>query len=402
MPQPAPPQALSPERVPEPVRALLERLAGDGHPSVLVGGCVRDLVERRPVRDFDVATPAPVERVLELFPRAIPIGLRHGTVMIPTAAGPVDVTRFRSGPELADDLAHRDFTLNALAWSPGSALLDEHGGLADLAAGRLRAVGDPDARLSEDPLRALRAARLVAERGFHPDEPLEAAMAQAAPFLRAVAGERLRAELERVLLGAHAGRGLQLLERTGIQRELAPGVSEHAVSIVEALPRRRDERLAGWLIGTPVRRILARLRFSNATVTRLSRILDAHPAHLRTHAHRPPAIRRLLHRFEPDDVELLLTLAAAEAEARELPEAAAQVIALREAIEDVRADESLALQRGDLALDGSEIMRLLGVGPGPEVGEALRYLTDCVLDDPAENNPDRLRAKLSAWANSKR
>jgi len=158
------------------------------------------------VHDFDVATPAPIERVLALFPRAIPIGLRHGTVMVPTPAGPVDVTRFRSGPRLVDDLAHRDFTLNAIAWSPGGALVDPHDGVADLAAGRLRAVGDADARLAEDPLRALRAARLVAERGFTPDPALVAAMARAAPAVAGVAAERLRAELERLLSNASSAR----------------------------------------------------------------------------------------------------------------------------------------------------------------------------------------------------
>ncbi|HKJ23676.1 MAG TPA: hypothetical protein VKB65_02560 [Myxococcota bacterium] len=398
MPVPAPPPALAPERVPAPVRELLARLAADGHPSMLVGGCVRDLAEGRPVHDFDVATPAPIERVLALFPRAIPIGLRHGTVMVPTPAGPVDVTRFRSGPRLVDDLAHRDFTLNAIAWSPGGALVDPHDGVADLAAGRLRAVGDADARLAEDPLRALRAARLVAERGFTPDPALVAAMARAAPAVAGVAAERLRAELERLLLAPHAGDGLRLLRDTGIEAQIAPGVSERAAERVDALPRQRDARLAGWLVGTPVRRVLARLRFSNATVGRVARVLHEHPVQARTEPSRPPSVRRLLHRFEPADLDLLLTLAAVSARVDGPPEAAERVAALRRAVETQRSDEALALRRGDLALDGAEVMRLLGRGPGPEIGEALRYLTDCVLEDPADNEPGRLRARLEAWA----
>ena len=155
--------ALSPDLVPDPVRELLDRLTGAGHISVLVGGCVRDLLEGRDVRDFDVATAATPEQVLALVARAIPTGLHHGTVMVPTAAGPVDVTRFRAGPRLEDDLAHRDFTINAVAYDPAQDLrIDPHGGVEDLRAGRLRAVGKASERLAEDPLRVLRAARMVA------------------------------------------------------------------------------------------------------------------------------------------------------------------------------------------------------------------------------------------------
>ena len=397
MPDGSPLPTLSAECVPEPVRRLLGRLAEAGFPSVLVGGCVRDLLDGRPVRDFDVATPAPPERVLSLFRHAVPIGLRHGTVMVPTPAGPVDVTRFRRGPRLADDLAHRDFSVNALAWSPGSALVDLYGGLADLAAGRLRAVGDADARLAEDPLRALRAARLVAERGWQPDPVLVAAMGRVAPRLGGVAAERLRAELERLLNAEFAGRGLRLLRRTHIEAELAPGVSEQAAALVDALPRRRDERLAAWLVGTPARRILGRLRFSSARADRIARILAEHPVTARTDPDRPSSVRRLLHRFEPDDLDRLLALATAATSLGAAPEAAARLAALRAAIETQRADASVVLRRSELALDGDAVMRVLGAGPGPVIGEALRYLTECVLEDPAENDPDRLRARLEAW-----
>ena len=106
------------EAVPPAVLSLVRRLGDAGHEAVLVGGGVRDLLRGVAVSDFDVATAASPEAVLALFPRAVPIGLAHGTVMVPTAAGPVDVTSYRAGPSLRDDLAHRDFTLNALAWSP--------------------------------------------------------------------------------------------------------------------------------------------------------------------------------------------------------------------------------------------------------------------------------------------
>ena len=113
--------------VPDSVRGLIETLEAAGHPSFVVGGSVRDLLLRRRPGDFDVATAAPVETLLTLFPRAIPIGLQHGTVMVPTVDGPVDVTHFRGGTLLEDDLARRDFTINAMAWHPTRGeLFDPH------------------------------------------------------------------------------------------------------------------------------------------------------------------------------------------------------------------------------------------------------------------------------------
>lgn len=387
------------------MRGILRVLADKGHPSVLVGGCVRDWIEGRPVRDFDVATPAAPEEVLALFPRAVPIGLRHGTVMVPTAAGPVDVTTYRCGPHLHDDLAHRDFTVNAMALDPvAGEIVDPFGGAADLRAGRLRAVGPPSDRLREDPLRALRAVRLVSERGFEPDGPLRAALGQAAQGLPKVAGERIRAELERILLGAHVERALGLLRETGLEAALAPGVRPEAAERVAALPRRRDERLAGWLLGTRVRPVLARLRLSRPAADRIDRLLRAHPIHRDVHPDRPASVRRLLQRWQPDELAFLLSLAelAAADGAPPPPEAAAQIAALRAAIARIGSEERVVLSRSDLALDGAAVMEILGAPPGPVVGDALRYLMENVLDDPASNTPERLRSLLQSWAEGRR
>ena len=186
-------------RLPRPILGMVDALAKAGYEAYLVGGCVRDLALGVPVRDFDIATSAPPQAVLERFPRAVPIGLRHGTVMIPTQAGPVDVTRFRAGPSIENDLAHRDFTMNALAADPRSGrLLDPHEGLADLAAGRLCAVGSPEARFAEDPLRALRGVRLAVVHSLDIDAACESAMRGAREALRQVPRERVRHELEQI------------------------------------------------------------------------------------------------------------------------------------------------------------------------------------------------------------
>jgi tRNA nucleotidyltransferase (CCA-adding enzyme) len=388
--------------VPEAVHDVLARLRADGHEAVLVGGCVRDLLRGVAVSDFDAATSAPVERVLALFPRAVPTGLRHGTVMIPTRAGPLDVTTFRAGPRLADDLAHRDFTVDAIAWEPASGRwLDPAGGRADLAAGRLRAVGSARERFAEDPLRALRAARLVATLGLAPDPEIEPAMREVRAALQTVARERVRHEIVGLLLAPNAEAGLRLLRASGIEEDLAPGVRDDAGAVVSALPRVLSWRLAGWLRGTRAEAILAALRVGHRLAREVTALLARHPLDavpLRGDAD----ARRLLRRLGDEGVAALLALrgaelAAAEARGADVAPARRRLEAVVSRLERVRAGGSLALRTADLALDGEDVMQLLDVGPGPGVGEALRHLVECVVEDPTCNTREALATRLRAW-----
>lgn len=385
-------------RVPEPVRAVLETLGAAGFEGALVGGCVRDLAVDRPVRDWDVATAAPAEEVLALFPRAVPIGLRFGTVMVPTAAGPVDVTRFR-GATLRADLARRDFTLNALALRVGDREpFDPEGGLADLRAGRLRAVGSPAERLAEDPLRALRAARFVAELDLETDAALRAALPDAAGPVLAVAAERIRAELERLLAGVRAERGIALLRETGLEAALLPGARPDAAAVVAALPADDPTlRWTAWLRGVEPS-APRRLRLPRQRQRDVAALLAHHPVERAVPAREVP-VRRLLHRLGERGVERLVALRQAELDADSADAPARQRFeALRAALERVRARGTLALVRADLALGGGDVMAILGCGPGPRVGRALHHLTECVLEDPSSNTRELLRAELLAWS----
>jgi tRNA nucleotidyltransferase (CCA-adding enzyme) len=390
--------------LPEPVRALLATLRGAGFRALLVGGCVRDLLSGLAVADFDVATDAAPERVLALFPRAVPTGLRHGTVMVPTPERPIDVTTFRAGPRLEDDLAHRDFTVNAIAWDPAAgAWIDPFGGAADLAARRLRAVGGAEARFAEDALRALRAARLVAALGLAPDAEIEPAMRGAREALRAVARERVRRELEALLLAPDPAAGLRLLRASGIEADLVPGARPDAPEVVAALAPALELRLAGWLRGARVQAVLGALRFGHRRARALAALLARHPIE-RQPARGDADLRRLLARLGDDGVDALVALRRAEiaAAAARDPAAAAREAAVLDAlaarIARVRETEALALHRTDLALDGRAVMALLGVPAGPRVGAALRHLAECVLEEPACNTPEALAERLRAWA----
>jgi len=390
------------DRVPDAVRAVSDTLIAANHAVFLVGGCVRDRLQGRPVHDFDLATSADPTQVLELLPSAVPIGLRHGTVMVPTSDGPVDVTRFRAGGGIEADLAHRDFTINAMAYEIASGrLIDPHGGLDDLRGGRLRAVGSASDRFDEDPLRGLRAARLIATLDLELDPEIEPALAISRERLRTVARERIRGEFERLLLGARVERGLALLERSGIASDLFGELQPDAVAVVARLPRHLELRLAGWLRGVRAERVLARLRFPNRTAKRVGHLLDHHPIGARLNPKRDAAIRRLIRQVGVDDIALLETLRGVEIDVANGPEAGAEHAKLTElgaAIDRVQRAGALALRRFDLALDGREVMAILDCEPGRTVGLALRHLTEAVIEEPSLNTPAELRRLLTAWA----
>jgi len=407
---------------PAAVLQLLECLQRDGHEAVLAGGCIRDLLRGAPVRDWDIATSARPERSLVLFPRAVPTGLRHGAIMAPCAAGPVDVTTFR-GASLAEDLARRDFTINAMAWDPlRNAWHDPHGGRADLAAQTLRAVGRAEDRLAEDPLRALRAARLLAALNLRMDPALREALPGAAEALAQVAPERIRSELQRLLLAPQAGRGISLLRHSTLEAVLLPGVRADTAALVQLLPADLELRLAAWLRGAGSG-ALARWRFPKNRARNTERLLALHPVDRWPSA--DAAMRRLRKRAgSEENLARLFTLREAElqlAEAQQsgaaseaqtdaaqsespqntAPQSAAEIARTREKLAALRAalkrTRGHAISAAALALDGRAVMEILGIGPGPMVGRALRHLLECVLEDPAQNQPGALRALLCAW-----
>ncbi len=388
--------------VPGAVRAALGRLSAAGFETFLVGRCVRDALRGERLRDFGAATGAPPERVLELFPSAVPIGGPFGTAMVPTTAGPLDVTPFRAGGCIEDDLARRDLTLDAMAWDPARAeLVDPFDGRADLAKGRLRAVGSAEERLAEDPLRALRAARLSAMLGFEVEAALEAAMARARGLLARVAHERLRSELARLLLGPEVEAALALLRRTGLEQELAPGARPDAARVVAALPADLELRLAAWLRGSAAAGALRRLHFGRAASERVLRLLELHPVDRSAEPGSEAGLRRLLRRAGDSQLRGLLALRRAELAVASPAEAAAvgaRLEALEEALAQLRRTRELAGRRGALALGGAEVMAILGCGPGPLVGRALRFLAERVAEDPERNEPAVLRALLVRFA----
>ena len=212
--------------LPAAVSDLLARLTRAGFSAYVVGGCVRDSLLDLTPHDWDICTSALPEQMQEVFRdfRTVDTGLKHGTLMVIADHEPYEVTTFRIDGDYTDhrhpdsvifvddltrDLARRDFTVNAMAWSPEEGLQDPFGGQADLPAKLIRCVGDPLARFEEDALRVLRALRFAAVYDFAIEPDTASALRKKAPDLKMVAGERIREELLKLLCGKAAGRILR-------------------------------------------------------------------------------------------------------------------------------------------------------------------------------------------------
>ena len=399
------PDALAQAVIPAGVRSLLERLQSAGHESWLVGGGVRDLLRGQHPKDWDIATQAIPEEVTRLFRRVVPTGIAHGTVTVLTPEGHVEVTTFRAESAYVDgrrpesvafhrdlvaDLARRDFTINALAFDPlGGRFRDPFGGQEDLGRRRVRCVGAAAERFGEDGLRPLRAVRFATVLDFELDPETEAAIPGALGVFDKVALERRRDEFLKLLLAPEVVRGLVLLRRTGLMDRLLPELAsvddaERNARVGGSAPL-LDLRLAALLVGVAgAASALDRLRLPGKTVETV-RALLAHPLPAEASAWTDGALRRWLVRLGPERWELARALAQATGAdlAGTLGERLGRIVAARP-----------PLTPRELALDGAAIMKALGVGPSPAVGEATRFLLEAVLERPDLNTAERLEALL--------
>jgi tRNA nucleotidyltransferase (CCA-adding enzyme) len=438
------------DQVPAGVRAIARGLRGAGHEAHLVGGCVRDLLRGVAPLDWDVATDARPDQLLALFPGAR-YENRFGTVAVSFPDGTHEVTTFRLdgtysdhrrpddvafGDTLDEDLARRDFTVNAMAipldadGEPG-ALVDRFDGQGDLVAGVLRAVGDPRARFREDALRMLRAVRFAATLGFVVEPATRDAIAAEAALAAHVSGERTFVEMMRLLGADRPSVGLRLAEATGLLAVLAPELARQrgipqaktagedlwdhtcrtvdaaAATLVDGLPLARVAALLhdvgkpatfadGHFVGHDV--VGARLADAWLEQVRAPRAFAARVANLVRHHMfaytadwTDAAVRRFIRRVGLADLDALLDLRAADNVGSGL---AADVDGLEELRARCRAQVAahVALGRADLVVDGDDVMRAVGMAPGPAVGRLLDELLERVLVDPMLNERTRLLA----------
>ncbi|MDQ3492768.1 MAG: HD domain-containing protein [Chloroflexota bacterium] len=444
---------MTPFPVPPETMAALQRLWTAGHAGYLVGGGVRDALLGNAPHDpvWDLATDALPEAVLALFPSGT-YENRFGTVL----AGAAEITTFRRDhsygdhrrpdsvtftDSLEEDLARRDFTVNAIAWGRAAGeqeagWVDPMGGRGDLEARQLRAVGDPGLRFREDALRLVRAARIAAQVGLTIESGTEAAMSEHAGDVSYLAAERVGRELRRMLDVAPPSAAFRILQRTGLLKPLFPELAaqvgvpqakipghdlwDHSLGTLDAAavlaPDDQTGKLAALLhdTGKPetaadghflgheeagariAQRFLSRLGFGSQDVRRVVLLVRHHMwGYLPVWS--DAAVRRFMRRVGVDLVDDLLRLREADNVGSGWPAEAGGVAELRERIAGQRRLRA-PLALADLAVDGHAILTAVGRAPGPWLGQTLERLLDSVIADPDRNTPERLLADARLWA----
>ena len=388
-------------------RAVVAALQAGGADVRFVGGCVRDAVAGRPVKDIDLATPLPPERVQELVEaaglKAVPTGLAHGTVTAVSGGRPYEITTLRvdieplgrhAKVEFTDDwladAARRDFTFNAMSCDPEGRLFDPFEGHDDLTAGRVRFVGEARRRIEEDHLRLLRFFRFHAHYGRGPlDGEGLAAAAESAPLLAKLSGERIRNELLKLLEAADPVPVLTVMIERRVLAAVLPEIADSA-RLAALLPLEPSpdplRRLAALLAPDPdlARTVGERLRLSNAESARLTILADLP----RDEAWREPRpLRRLLYALGSEAVSDLLRLDQARR------------LAANDSPGAERFEAALAVaeswQAVAFPLKGRDVTAL-GVPDGPEIGRLLRVVKSWWMDQDFAPDREACLAELQA------
>ena len=396
---------------------LLNALHAAGYAAYAVGGCVRDSLLGRTAHDWDLCTSALPQQVMELFGAAqcIPTGLQHGTVTIKYGGQLYETTTFRTEgsytdgrhpdevqfvPDVREDLARRDFTINAMAYNEAEGLVDPFGGQKDLQNGLLRAVGEPQQRFTEDALRILRLYRFAARFGFALDAATARAARQLAPHLDCISVERIQEELAKLLAAPQPGAYLEPAVLAVVLPELTPAALEAAKPVVDACPAGEENLPVRWaaLLGAlgeaDTRRVLKRLRCSNACIEETAVLVretagqgvceEKAPAHAPVHAGEV-AIRRLLGRYGLCTVERLCALCAALH-----PQNAPACTFAAQRARQLDAD-GVCCRVSQLAVNGRDLMAA-GIPAGPALRRVLEALLDGVIRAEYPNEKPALLA----------
>ena len=439
-------------RMDEGAAELLDTLHRAGYAAYVVGGCVRDSLLGLTPHDWDLCTSALPQQGMELFgeEKCIPTGLQHGTVTVKQGGGLYEITTFRTEgaytdgrhpdevhfvPDVREDLARRDFTINAMAYNAKEGLIDPFGGQADLQSGILRAVGVPHQRFTEDALRILRLYRFAARFGFAIDPPTAQAAQELCAHLDCVSVERIEEELAKLLSAPAPAAYLGEKILGVVLPELSPEALAAAKPVVDACPageRALPVRLAALLLSLGedgTRRTLRRLRCSNACIEETAVLVrevvsgvpgafssDTNraipspallPAATGSHPSgrsseklpaRPPVslniyTRKLLGKYNLCTVQRLAALGTALQ-----PEHAADFAALSELAEQLDAD-GVCCRVSQLAVNGRDLMAA-GVPAGPGIRKVLEALLDGVIREEYPNERQALLAAVQQLAAS--
>ena len=430
-------------QIPEYAKIAMKELNQNGFEAFVVGGCVRDSIMGKIANDWDMTTSAEPSETLDVFKdfRTIPTGIKHGTVTVLIDKQPLEITTYRIDGEYTDnrrpdsvkftrdienDLSRRDFTVNAMAYNENDGIVDLFGGVNDIENKMIRCVGDPDVRFNEDALRIMRAIRFSATLGFEIEEKTAESIRKNKHLLKNIAAERIRVELEKLLLGKDAEK--ILLEFSDVIFEIIPelkatyglqqncpyhiyNVWEHIVKSVAVSEENKYIRLAMLLhdIGKPQMKttdengqdhfkghakissdiafeILKRLRYDNKTISTVTKLIFHHDDRL---YNAPQNIKKHASKYGFEFLYMLDKVSRADILAQN-PEITDRLSVCDEYIEELKKleKENLCLKISDLSIDGNDLVSL-GY-KGKEIGETLEKILDKILKGELENSKEKI------------
>lgn len=393
--------------MPKQAEYIIEKLEEKGFEAYVVGGCVRDSLLGRKPDDWDITTQAAPREVKSIFARTIDTGIAHGTVTVMRGKEAYEVTTYRIDgeyedgrhpknvsftPNLEEDLKRRDFTINAMAYSRRTGLVDIFGGERDLKEKRIRCVGNPRDRFSEDALRILRALRFSAQLGFEIEPKTREALRELAPNLGRVSKERIQAELTKLLLSENPDY-IRMVFEDGIApwiSETFAGIKQEEVQVNRNFPATVPLRWAAVLrrqTEGAAQEVLKELKMDNDTIARVKLLVGwwRRPVGMDE-----KAVRKTMSLMQEDAYDDLLAMKRACGGS---PESL-------EELETIGRLTGIIRSRGDcislktLAVTGKDLINH-GMKPGKAMGQALGILLDMVLEDPEKNEKDKLLEELN-------
>jgi len=430
--------------IPEEARYIIGTLAEHGHEAYIVGGCVRDAVLGITPQDWDICTPALAEQTMQCFAgrHIVESGLRHGTITLVLDHQPFEITTYRVDGVYSDnrrpdsvefitdlraDLSRRDFTINAMAYSPQKGIMDFFDGMADIQNHIIRCVGDADKRFQEDALRVMRALRFASVLNFDIEDKTSAAIVRNKGLLKNIAVERIAAELNKLIVGPNAGKVLS--RYTSVLEEIIPEITamigfqqhnphhyldvwEHTVKSITASPAEVALRLTmllhdtakpqcyteaggiGHFYGHPqisaemAKEILTRLKYDNDTIETVTQLVLYHDADIRPSTKQ---IKRWLNRIGEERFRQLLEIKKADAMAQAEKYRQTKIAVLADILPLLNGiiEQRQCFSLKDLAVNGRDLIAI-GISEGVMIGKILNQLVDMVIDEQVENDRNKL------------
>ncbi|MBU3155498.1 CCA tRNA nucleotidyltransferase [Clostridium estertheticum] len=432
--------------IPNDVKIILDTLKNNGYESYIVGGSVRDATIGKAVpKDYDITTNALPEDIIKIFDKTVPTGIKHGTITVMVNGEGYEVTTYRIDGEyldnrrpsgvtfvsnLQEDLARRDFTINALAFNEADGLIDCFDGIFDLKNKIIRAVGEPNKRFKEDALRMLRAIRFAASLDFYIEEKTMIAIKMNCNLISNVSTERIRDELCKMLVSNNTTKAFKLLEETNLLQIILPelqltvgfnqrnphhdkDIFSHILVVVEKCPPVLNIRMAGLLhdIAKPdcftidtkgighfydhdrkgakiAGQILRRLKFDNESITEIEILVKEHMNVLT----KPTdiSVKRLINRTSMNLVFSLFELQRADALGSRFPQIRLDEINSVEKQTIAIIESKAPLSIKELAVNGKDLMSEFSIKPGTQIGVMLKFLLNIVLENSELNTKDKL------------